>query len=128
MLAITRGRPKAKATGLDSASTGSLRSSGVVAWSSQSEWPPWQHFQSNRVVARHAKRRASEMWDLSSMSGPPHRHVITGAPPLPGTGASFGSAVSLRFYCRLGLSKPGGLAVASGGGERPRQDGPGAVS
>ena len=54
-------------------------SSGVVDWSSQSEWPQSQHFQSKRVVARHAKRRASEMWDLSNVSGPPHRHVINGS-------------------------------------------------
>src|SRR5262249_9287468 len=112
MLAMTRDLVF-YATDLASASTSSLRSSGVVAWSSQSEWPQRQHFQSNRVVARHAKRRASEMWDLSSMSGPPHRHVTMGAPPLRGKAASFRPAISFRFYCRLGASRPGGLARVS---------------
>src|SRR5439155_8575835 len=120
MREAARNQAATYATVFASASTGELRSSVMIVWSRQSEWPQRQHFHSSRVVARHANRRASEMWDLSRVSGPPHRHVIMGAPPLRGIGASFGPVIRLRFHWGLGRFVPGGLATSRRAGDRPR--------
>src|SRR5881296_3781943 len=112
MLGIPRSPRAVYATGFASASTDALSSAGVIAWSSQSECPHRQHFQSSRVVARHANRRASEMCDLSRASRPPHRQVNMEAPPLGEGSAPFGPPTSPRFHWNRGRFGSGRIGNA----------------